>query len=81
MGSAETDDKYISRCDAEKDKQEGCLMDELIGIKIQEECLHEPNQLDHLGCEVSDVEIVHVYKCECGKEIREEFSLSKRMEI
>jgi hypothetical protein len=69
--------KYMSEIDPEKDKQEEYLMD---ALGHEQECVHEPHQLNHLGSDEGGEEIAHYYQCECGKEIKDLFRLSKRTE-
>jgi len=62
----------------EKERQQEFLLDELQSIQEEDLCLHEPFQLDLMGCEYNGDEIIHIFQCKCGKEVTEFFRLSKR---
>ena len=64
--------------DINKERQQEFLLDDLQSIQEEDLCLHEPFQLDLMGCEYNGDEIIHIFQCKCGKEVTEFFRLSKR---
>lgn len=64
--------------DRSRDKEQDFLNDALEGIKSEhEECFHTPDKLSHLGTDYRSDEIIQHFECQCGKIIREVFSLSE----
>jgi hypothetical protein len=74
-GQAEprTSENLMSDFDAERDRQDEFLLDALGGIPEEEVCFHTPDKLDLIDSEYRGDEIVHIYKCNCGKTVTETF--------
>jgi hypothetical protein len=64
--------------DFEKEREQKFLLDELQSIQEVELCLHEPFQLDLMGCDYNGDKIIHIFQCKCGKKVTEFFSLLER---
>ena len=59
------------------DRQDEFLMEALEGILEEEICEHTPEKLDLLDTDYQGDRIIHHSQCECGKRVKEIFTLSE----
>ena len=73
-----TKDDTEALLDLQKDREEEFILDALEGIPEEKICFHTPDQLEHIDSYSEGDNYIHVFKCSCGKEVREEFRYSDR---
>ena len=59
------------------DRQNEFLTEALEGIQEEEICEHTPEKLDLLGSDYQGDRIIYHFQCECGKRVKEIFTLSE----
>ena len=62
-------------CGFKKEREEEFLIDALEGIQGEDICEHTPDKLDLIGTDYHGDKIIQHFRCQCGKSVKEIYTL------